>query len=389
MDSIENLIKRRAHELGFDLVGITTSEPFEEERDVTVHRINEGLMDGLPWFTKERVALASEPERLLDGAKSIITVGASYHNNEPEPSPKGNHGKFARYALGRDYHKVMKTRLRSLVRTLETDLQRTIKSRIFVDDGPMLDRAVAQRSGLGWYGKNTNILSPSHGSWIVLGQLITDLELNPDAPLKKTCGQCVSCIEICPTGAIVAPYVIDNRKCISYFTIECRGPIPRAFRPLIGDWVFGCDLCQEICPVNRKAQPGSIPELHATIGHKSIDLISLLELTDAGFLGLFQGTAIMRAKRVGLQRNVCVALGNLGVSEAVPALSKVLFNGELLLRGHAAWALGRIGGYTAKQAMLTTLISERDPWVREEIEAALQDIATTSNAHEEDLTASQ
>ena len=389
MGAIERLVKRRAHELGFDLVGITTSEPFQKEHDVTLQRINEGLMDGLPWFTKERVALASEPERLLDGAKSIVTVGASYLSGASEPSRKGNYGKFARYALGRDYHKVMKTRLKSLVRTLETDLQRNIKSRIFVDDGPMLDRAVAQRSGLGWYGKNTNILSPSHGSWIVLGQFITDLELEPDLPLKKTCGQCVSCIEICPTRAIVAPYVIDNDRCISYFTIECRGPIPRDFRPLIGDWIFGCDLCQEICPVNRKAQFGSISELHAATDHKSIDLITLLDLTDEGFLALFQGTAIMRAKRVGLQRNVCVALGNLGIIDAVPALIKVLLEGEILLKGHAAWALGRIGGCTAKQAMLETLNAERDPWVREEIEAALQDIETTRTVHEDDLTAHQ
>ena len=374
MGAVEDLVKRRALEQGFDLVGITTADPFLQEEEVTLQRVRQGLLDGLPWFTENRVRKATHPEELLPGARSIVTVGASYYSDPPEPSSEGPVGRVARYAWGRDYHKVFKKRLKALVRILEEDLNRPIRARIFVDDGPMLDRAVAQRAGVGWYGKNTNILTPSHGSWIVLGQVLSDLDLEPDAPLKKTCGQCRQCIDICPTGAIVAPYVIDNNRCISYFTIECRGPIPREFRPLVGDWVFGCDLCQDICPVNRKAKPGRIPELQGEEGNKALQLLPLLELTQEEFHERFQGMAIMRAKRVGLQRNACVALGNIGDLRTVPALVKALLEGESLVRGHAAWALGCLGGREARYALERALALEEDQWVQEEITAALHEL---------------
>ena len=211
-------------------------------------------MDGLPWYTEARVRRGSDPQELLPGARSIIAVGMSYYapDDGSDRSP-GEEGKVARYAWGDDYHQVMKDRLKTLVEGLSTRLDRPIRARWYVDDGPMLDRAAAERAGIGWFGKNTNILSPSHGSWIFLGQVITDLELEPDAPSKKTCGDCVRCIDACPTGAIVDAYVIDNTRCISYLTIENRGSIPRHLRSLMYDWVFGCDICQDVCPVNVKA----------------------------------------------------------------------------------------------------------------------------------------
>ena len=175
----------------------------------------------------------------------------------------------------------------------------------------MLDRAVAQRAGIGWFGKNTNILTRSHGSWVFLGQVITDLEIDPDPPLKKTCGSCVSCIDACPTGAIVAPCVIDNARCISHLTIENRGPIPRHLRSLMFDWVFGCDICQDVCPVNRKAAYSGEVAFKAR-RFTSLDLVALLEMTEEEFRERFRNSPIKRAKRVGLQRNACVALGNAG-----------------------------------------------------------------------------
>jgi epoxyqueuosine reductase len=267
----------------------------------------------------------------------------------------------------------MKRQMKAFVQGLEDSLHAPVAARWYVDDGPMLDRAAAARSGLGWFGKSTNILTPSHGSWVLLGQVITDLELEPDVPLKKTCGACVRCIDDCPTGAIVAPFVVDNARCISYQTIENRGVIPLEMRPLIGDWVFGCDICQDVCPVNRRAdlplQPIPPAEAVGPSGH--LDLVEILALTEEGFRSRFQGTSIMRAKRVGLQKNACVALGNNRDEAGVPALIVALETAELLVRGHAAWALGQIATPEAIKALVRSMASETDHYVQEEIRAAL------------------
>ena len=206
------------------------------------------------------------------------------------------------------------------------------------------------------------------------------MDMEPDAPLKKSCGSCVRCIEDCPTGAIVAPYVVDNTRCISYLTIENRGPIPSELRPLIGDWVFGCDICQDVCPVNRKAQEAGQP-ITPVAQHKEgrttalLDLVELLEMSEFEFRSRFAGTSVMRAKRAGLQRNACVALGNAGDSDAVPALARALEHDEPLVRGHAAWALGRIGGTPAASALVQAAARETDSGALEEIKAALDELA--------------
>ena len=259
-----------------------------------------------------------------------------------------------------------------MVEGLSERLGHPIKSRWYVDDGPMLDRAVAQRAGIGWFGKNTNILSPTHGSWVFLGQVITDLELDPDPPMKKTCGSCVRCIDACPTGAIVAPYVIDNTLCISYQTIENRGPMPRSLRPFMLDWVFGCDICQDVCPVNRKAASTREGAFN-TERYSTLELQSLLEMTEEEFRQRFRNSPIKRAKGVGLQRNACVALGNSGDPAAVPGLARALKEAEPLVRGHAAWALGRIGGEDATRALEQALSLERESQVLEEIQESLQE----------------
>ncbi len=314
--------------------------------------------------------------------------------------------------------------MRAYVDGLRLRLGREFAARWYVDDGPMLDRAAARRAGLGWFGKNTNILTPSHGSWVFLGQVVTDLEIEPDQPLKKTCGSCVRCIDACPTGAIVAPYVVDNTRCISYLTIENRGEIPVELRPLMGDWVFGCDICQDVCPVNHKtpddkpnlwhwseaaSRPtqgpvgaGEFPSSPAlprdgegrfqareeqgsfqTLGEhgqplpkkiETLDLLELLEMSEEDFRCRFRGSPILRAKRVGLQRNACVALGNLADPVAVPALCRSLCKGETLVRGHAAWALGRIGTSEACAALEQAILFELDSWVLRETSDALSSL---------------
>ena len=206
-----------------------------------------------------------------------------------------------------------------------------------------------------------------------MGQVITDLDLRPDPPLLKNCGECVRCIDACPTGAIVAPYVIDNRKCISFLTIELRGAIPRELRPLVADWVFGCDICQDVCPVNRDIEPGTEPAFEQRHDFGAPALLPLLELDDDAFRERFRNSPIKRAKRVGLQRNVCVALGNIGDRSAVPALIRSLTQAEPLVRSHAAWALGRIGDRLAVAALKAALAHELETEVREEIETALAD----------------
>ena len=377
MSTLTAKTKALGKSLGFDIVGITTADRFERDERAALERVNGGLMDGLPWYTAERVRKANSPRKLLDGATSVISLAMSYNYGEAEPQGGGPHGKMARYAWGDDYHDVMKKRLRAFVAALPDLAGHPVQTRIFVDDGPMNDRAAAERAGVGWFGKNTNILTPSHGSWVLLGQVITDLDLVPDAPLKKNCGECVRCIDDCPTGAIVAPYVIDNRRCISFLTIELRGPIPRDIRPLVGDWVFGCDICQDVCPVNWKAAPALEPAFRKRHDFDAPALLPLLELDDEAFRERFRGSPVKRAKRVGLQRNVCVALGNIGDPVAVPALAKALQTSEPLVREHAAWALGRIGSPDARAALLDALHTETDRTVERELIISIADIDRT------------
>jgi len=384
VNTLKQTVTGYALELGFDLVRVTSPAEFAEDREITLQRLRDGLMDGLPWYNQDRVLRGTSPQELLPGARSIICLGLSYHQpvSSDGPSQQLLTGKVAQYARLQDYHKVMKARMRDYVRGLSSRLETPIAARWYVDDGPMLDRAAAARSGLGWFGKNTNILTSSHGSWIFLGQVITDLELEADPPLKKTCGSCVRCIDACPTGAIVAPYVIDNTRCISYQTIENRGPIPMELRPKMLDWVFGCDICQDVCPVSRSAPAGGsqVWGQQAGVGTPAekldtLGLVDLLHLTEEEFRQRFRGTPILRAKREGLQRNACVALGNLGDPSAVSALSRALYHDSPLVRSHAAWALGRIGTAEARVALDATLSKEHDDEVLKEIHAALDDNA--------------
>jgi epoxyqueuosine reductase len=390
-------IREYAYELGFDSVRITGAEAFPEAERVIKTRIAAGLMDGLPWFTAERADVSCYPDALLPQARSIIALATCYLSELPdESSGNGPRGRISRYAWGDDYHDLIKPKLQrfaSWLREYARGEVPELETRLFVDTGRMVDRAVAQRAGLGWYGKNTNILTHGWGSWVFLAEIVTNLPLAPedvDSPLKANCGRCEICLRACPTGALPAPYVLDNRRCISYLTIELRESIPLELRPLMGNLIFGCDICQQVCPVNlvaerrlglRPSRPGSTQPVlfqpHRTFRPRqptgsSPELIPLLKLSEEEFRERFRGSPIKRAKRRGLLRNVCVALGNSGDRSAVPALCEALRHEEALVRGHAAWALGQLGGVQARHALEEALAGEEETEVQLEIRCALE-----------------
>lgn len=323
--SLKALLQERAHALGFQAVGVTSAAPFLEDEAAILDRIDRSLMDGLPWFTRERAHRATHPGALLPGARSVVALAASYFHQEPAaPAPDGPRGRVARYAWGADYHTVLRERCERLVDALAVALGRRPAARVFVDSSPLAERAVARRAGVGWTGKNTNILVPRTGSWVFLASIILDVDLEPDAPLRTHCGSCTRCIDACPTGAITEPYVLDNTRCISYQTIENRGAVPAGLRPGIGDWVFGCDICQEVCPVNRRPVESAMAEFAASDADRTRPLLTgLLALSDTAFRERFQGTAVLRAKAAGLRRNAAVALGNVADAATVAASAAV------------------------------------------------------------------
>jgi len=368
----EKIIKQHAYNLGFDIVGIATSEPFYRDEKESISRIRNGFMGDMPWYNEERVHKANHPEILLPEAKSIISLGISYFKDTRNNINNEYIGKIAQYAWGKDYHFVIKSKLNTLVDQLSTIFEDDFKTRIFVDDGPMNDRAVAERAGIGWFGKNTNILTTKHGSWVFLSQILTTLKLKPDKPLKKNCGNCIKCIDKCPTNAIIAPYKIDARKCIAYLTIEHRGAIPIELRPHIQNWIFGCDICQEVCPVNEDVEATKEDDFISTHNYSLEFLISLLEISEEKFRILFKNSAIKRAKRVGLQRNICIALGNIKDPKAIPALAKALNSNEILIRQHAAWALGQMKNKSALNILNSAIKKENSIEVISEIELALK-----------------
>ena len=399
-------IKEYAYSLGFDIARITSADEFPEDERIIKERISQGLMDGLPWFTAERAEVSCNPHSLLPGAQSIIALAMFYLTQQPDETLSGvPKGRISRYAWGDDYHEIIKSRLQQFatwLRDYARDEVENVETRLFVDTGRMVDRAVAQRAGLGWYGKNTTIITKGWGSWVFLAEIVTNLPLTDgatnlyDTPLKANCGNCEICLHACPTSALPAPYVLDNTRCISYLTIELRGSIPLELRPLMGNLIFGCDICQQVCPVNkvverrlglRKAdgavsstfesfdfQPHQVFRPRNGIG-SAPELIPLLSLTEEQFRERFRLSPIRRTKRRGLLRNVCVALGNSGDPQAVPALIKALHDEEPLIRGHAAWALGRIRGEESKRALQEAMASEEDEETLQEIRCALDDFS--------------
>lgn len=341
-------IKEEALALGFDLVGIAQAGPFEETEARLLEHIEQGRIAGLAWFTPDRARFSSDPANLLSGVRSIISLGMSYLNQVPDDEPEqsdGPHGKIARYAWGKDYHEVLKAKMATLFERIK---ERTgaDEARLLVDTARIVDRSVAQRAGLGFWGKNTNLINKRFGSYFFLAEILTDLELEYDPPAWGTCGRCTRCIDACPTEAIVEPWSVHNDRCISYLTIELKGAIPTELRPGMGQWIFGCDICQEVCPYNKKAAAGQHSEFAPQkAGDHAPDLLSWLRLTESeeAFRQKFRGTPLLRPKRAGLRRNLAVALGNSGDPATLPALQEALAaEPDPLVGEHIEWAIEQI-----------------------------------------------
>ncbi len=368
---------------GFDLVRIASAGPILAARTAAQDARIEGRLDGLRWMTEEWIDRATDPGRFLEGAQSVVVLALACHLPDPERPVGPARGRVARYARGRDYHRVFEKKLRRIARTIRDELD--ANARPTVDYGPLLERPLAAASGMGWLGKSTMLLVPGVGPWVLLGAIATTLELAPDAPIAKTCGTCTRCISACPTGAISpGGHLVDARRCISYHTIENRGPIPRDLRPLFGDWVFGCDACLDSCPVGVRTPGGHDEFAPPSPGEAFPELEGLLALDAASFEERFRGRAIMRAKRDGLARNAAIALGNTGSLADLPVLETALADASPLVRGHVAWALGHlIERLRPSPDILPDVVAslekaranEHDEWVREELDLALATIA--------------
>jgi epoxyqueuosine reductase len=358
---------------GFALVGFASLKPLGQRRDFYLKWLQDGNHGSMEY-------LARYPERRLDPRvldprfKSVVSLAYPY---APPPTADANsidwrgemRGRIAAYALGRDYHDYVLKAARNVAQTISQIWPDAI-TRVYVDTGPVLEREWATEARLGWFGKNTMLLNRNHGSYFFLAEIFTDVEFEPSRePYRDHCGTCRRCLELCPTGALADGYVMESRLCISYQTIENRGAIPVSLRSKLGNWIFGCDICNEVCPWNGDAT--SDADSHALFP----SLTDLLALDDTGFSRRFTGSAIKRAKRRGLLRNVAVALGNTRNPEAVAALARSLESEkESLVRAHVAWALGQIGGPAARRHLDTARARESDDSVREEVIAARKTI---------------
>lgn len=371
-EALKSALLEEAGRLGFELAGVADAGR-ADTADAYQAWVEAGMAGEMAYLGRDPER-RKDPKRVLPGAESILVVGRRYPASLGLGAEEPLQGRLASY-LGRhdpdaeplaDYHDDLGRRLAELLAAARRWGGDTVQGRWYVDTGPLLERDVARRAGLGWVGKNTCLLNRTHGSYFFLGAVLLNVELPADTPTSAHCGTCSRCLTACPTGAFVAPYILDARRCISYLTIELKGPIPRELRPLVGNWIFGCDLCQEVCPWNRKAPPLLPPPAE--------DLIALLGLTPDAFRARFRHTPVYRTKRRGLLRNVCVALGNSGRVEAVAPLAHALSHEEPLVRGHAAWALGRLGDLLAVEALRGRLRLEADPWVCEELELAVKEL---------------
>jgi epoxyqueuosine reductase len=368
------MLKAWALEAGFDRAGVAGLEP-SSQGEALLRWIERGDQAGMHWFTK-RIEARLEPDKVWPGTHSALCVALQYaplsdKDGAEIPDPGGDlWPRVARYARGLDYHEVMQERLTVLEARIAAAFPGLV-SRRYVDTGPVLERELAARAGLGVAGKNTNLLHPGAGSYFLLGELFLSLELTPDNPLADLCGSCTRCLDGCPTGALREPYRLDSNLCISYWTIEHRGSLPVEVREMVGTWVFGCDVCQMVCPWNDAPTKASHPEMEIPPQRADLDLAGLLLLGRDEYVERFRGSPMKRTKLEGLQRNAAVAMGNRRQPRYVAPLAEALATGEPVVRAHAAWALGRIPGEEARRVLEVALEREGDGTVVEEIRAAL------------------
>ncbi len=344
---MREVIRQRARELGFDDCRFTSAQP--PQSAIHFEQWLAGGLHGEMGYLERNSGKRIDPQQVLPGAKTIIVLAISYDLSptsevqSPEsPGVATRTGVIARYARFADYHAVIGEKLKLLTRFINQAGGDSTRSLWYVDTGPLLERDFAQRSGLGFVGKHTSLISRGLGNWIFLAEILTTLELEPDAPETNHCGTCERCISACPTQAIIAPFRLDARRCISYLTIELKGSIPVELRPLIGDRIYGCDDCLDVCPWNRFAQEATMMKPHARDVLKISNLVEILSLDEAQFKRYFAGMPMLRTKRRGLLRNVCVALGNVGDARALPSLEKAARDPEPLIAEHATWAIEQI-----------------------------------------------
>jgi epoxyqueuosine reductase len=369
MAELTTELKQRAAELGFSLSGVCPAVA-----PPGAARLDEWLAAGYAGemrYLADRRDAYHDPRHVLDGARSVLMLAMKYDTAEPVPAGQGQ-GRVSRYAWGSvDYHDLVHDRLRSLADLLCRRVP-TARVRGVVDTAPLLEREFAQLAGLGWIGKHTLLINRRAGSWFFLAALLTDVELAYDHPHQTDhCGTCRACLDACPTQAFAQPYVLDASRCISYLTIELREAIPAELRAGMGEWLFGCDVCQEVCPWNSHAELSREAEFAPLAKNNPVDLATLFDLDEAAFRQRFRHTPLWRPKRRGLLRNAAIVLGNRPDPTAVPALVKGLCDSEPLVRAACAWALGNYTESTARGALIQRQAVETDVEVRAEIAAAL------------------
>ncbi len=352
MISLQSRIKQQAHALGFELAGIAPAA----EPDGFAH-LQDWLAQGYAGemdYMRRHAEARRHPDSMLPNVKSVVMVGINYKSQGSEVGGRGSgiNGRISNYAGGVDYHDVLRDRLKSLLDWIRNEVPE-VRGRAVIDTAPLLERDFARRAGLGWFGKNTMLLHKKLGSYFFLGALLLDLALPADEPFATAhCGSCTRCLDACPTDAFVGPYQLDARRCISYLTIELRGSIPEELRSRMDDWVFGCDICQEVCPWNRKAPNGEEPMFLSGVSETQVDLVDLMGLTEEEFHRRYRHSPIWRTRRTGLLRNAAIALGNMGDRRALAVLKRAQTDAEAIIREAARWAIAQIvRRETAKEAM--------------------------------------
>ena len=338
-EEVSDRVKALARETGFDLVGIASAEA-PPELAFFAEWIAKGYAGEMSYLTSQ-AERRSDARQAFPWARSVIAVALQYDTPHPYSVEREENAWISRYAWGDDYHEVIGALLDRLVTRMQSELG-PFQARAYADTGPIVERAYAAAAGIGAWGKNTCLLHPEHGSWFFLGEVVTDLALTPDAPRPDMCGSCTACLDACPTDAFPAPYVLDATRCISYLTIEVKGAIPEERRAGLGRHVFGCDICQDVCPWNRKRRHHGGAGFEPRQGLLSPELAELAGLDDEGFRERFRGSAVKRAKRRGLLRNVAVALGNSGDERHRPLLESLARDADDVVREHARWALRRL-----------------------------------------------
>ncbi len=374
---LSQALKTEAFRLGFHLVGITTPHP-PAHLAVYERWLAQGHHAGMAWMETERAReRRADPLKILPECKSILVLGIRYPPPVP-PSQTQAETRIAAYARGDDYHDVLPGRLQALVSTLQERIGHPVSNHWYTDTGPILEKELAQRAGLGWIGKNTCLIHPQVGSYFLLAEIFLGIELESDPPFQADrCGRCTRCLDHCPTACIRPDRTLDASHCISYLTIEHKGLIPPELRPKLGDWTFGCDICQQVCPWNQrlasetKIDPPLDPAFSPRQDISSSRLAEELTLTAQAFSAKYKGSPIKRSKRRGYLRNLAIAAGNRQDTQAIPALTAVLHDRDPLLRSHAAWALGQIGGQESLAALTIASQVENEALVLEEIKAAL------------------